>query len=56
MSEQTPAWDPPLTGTDAVQIAAALDRRRSTGSARPSGGRPTASTRPASPSASASPN
>ena len=30
MSEQTPAWDPPLTGTDAEQIAAALDRQRAT--------------------------
>ena len=30
MSEQTPAWDPPLTGTDAEQIVAALDRQRAT--------------------------
>lgn len=38
MSEQTPAWDPPLTGTDTEQIVAALDRQRAT-----SGGRPTVS-------------
>lgn len=30
MSEQTSAWDPPLTDTDAEQIVAALDRQRAT--------------------------